>query len=153
MNTKTSDLSKVVTASAFEKAYIAFIEQADKNAKFGNSKGKQTPFGFSEKPSCDGAHFAASYGFGHASTTPYMHWWAVSIYYLPTNGNIVMGIEANRYPHLREMQIKPLRYEQIGNKKVSIAVFYSTNKSNVNYNELYDKFIDVCEEVMRLGLE
>ena len=29
MNTKTSDLSKVVTASAFEKAYTAFIEQAD----------------------------------------------------------------------------------------------------------------------------
>ena len=51
------------------------------------------------------------------------------------------------------MQIKPLRYEQIGKKKVSIAVFYSTNKSNVNYNELYDKFIDVCEEVKRLGLK
>ena len=153
MNTKTSDLSKVVTASAFEKAYTAFIEQADENAKSGKSNGKKIPFGFSERPYCDGAHFMAHYGQGAASATPYMNWWAVSIYYLPANGNIVMGIEANRYPHLREMQIKPLRYEQIGKKKVSIAVFYSTNKSNVNYNELYDKFIDTCEEVMRLGLE
>ena len=153
MNTITSDLSKVVTASAFEKAYTAFIEQADENAKSGKSNGKKIPFGFSERPYCDGAHFMAHYGQGAASATPYMNWWAVSIYYLPANGNIVMGIEANRYPHLREMQIKPLRYEQIGKKKVSIAVFYSTNKSNVNYNELYDKFIDVCEEVKRLGLK
>ena len=149
----TSDLSKVVTAPAFEKAYAAFIEQADKNAKSKLAQGSKVPLGFSEKPECDGAHFKAQYGHGAASVAPYMNWWVVSIYYLPTSGNIVMGIEADRYPHLKEMQIKPLRYAQVGNKKVSTAVFYSANKNTVNYSELYNKFIDVCEEVMRLGLK
>ena len=64
-----------------------------------------------------------------------------------------MGIEEDRYIHLEEMSIKPLRFEQIGNKKVNTAVFYSSNKSGVNYGELYEKFINVCEEVMRLGME
>ena len=86
-------------------------------------------------------------------TTPYMNWWVVSIYYLPENGNIIMGIEEDRYPHLKEIQIKPLRYDQIGNKKVNTAVFYATHKTYVNYGELYEKFLQVCEEVMRLGLK
>jgi 5-methylcytosine-specific restriction endonuclease McrBC GTP-binding regulatory subunit McrB len=61
-----------------------------------------------------------------------------------------MGIEEDRYPHLKEMSIKPLRYAQIGNKKVNTAVFYSTNKSSVDYGELHEKFISVCEEVIQI---
>lgn len=64
-----------------------------------------------------------------------------------------MGIEEDRYPHLKEIQIKLLRYDQIGNKKVNTAVFYATHKTYVNYGELYEKFLQVCEEVMRLGLK
>ena len=148
----TSELSQVVTATAFEKAYAAFIDQADKNASSGKAQGSKTPYGFSEKPECDGAHFKSQYGQGTPSAAPYMNWFVVSIYYLPNSGDIIMGIEEDRYSHLKEMSIKPLRYAQIGNKKVSTAVFYSTNKSSVDYGELHEKFISVCEEVMRLGL-
>ena len=66
-----------------------------------------------------------------------MNWWVVSIYYIIDSGNIVMGIEEDRYPHLKKMQTKPLRYEQIGNKKTNVAVFYSAAKDDVNYGELY----------------
>ena len=148
----TSELSQVVTATAFEKAYAAFIDQADKNASSGKAQGSKTPYGFSEKPECDGAHFKSQYGQGTPSAAPYMNWFVVSIYYQPNSGDIIMGIEEDRYSHLKEMSIKPLRYAQIGNKKVSTAVFYSTNKSSVDYGELYEKFISVCEEIMRLGV-
>lgn len=148
----TSELSQVVTAAVFEKAYAAFIDQADKNASSGKAQGSKTPYGFSEKPECDGASFKPQYGQGAASAAPYMNWWVVSIYYLPNSGNIIMGIEEDRYSHLKEMSIKPLRYDRIGNKKVNTAVFYSTNKSSVDYGELHEKFISVCEEVMRLGM-
>ena len=148
----TSELSQVVTATAFEKAYAAFIDQADKNASSGKTQGAKTPYGFSEKPKCGGELFKCQYGQGTPSAAPYMNWSVVSIYYLPNSGDIIMGIEEDRYSHLKEMSIKPLRYAQIGNKKVSTAVFYSTNKSSVDYGELYEKFISVCEEVMRLGL-
>lgn len=33
-----------------------------------------------------------------------MNWWVVSIYYLPDSGKIIMGIEEDRYPHLKGMQ-------------------------------------------------
>ena len=65
----------------------------------------------------------------------------------------MMGIEETRYPHLKEMQIKPLRYAQIGNKKVDVAIFYSATKSSINYSELREGLMNVCEEVMRLGLK
>jgi len=129
-----------------------FIKQANVNAISGKSAGGQTPFGFSGKPQCDGAEVCTHYGQGGASKTPYLNWWVVSIYYIPNNGNITLGIEENRYPHLKEMAIKPLRYIQIGNKKEQIAVFYSTTKESVNYVELYECFLNVCEEIMRLGL-
>lgn len=149
----TSELSKTVSAAAFERAYKAFMEQAEKNAISGKAQGSKVPFGFSEKPECDGAHFKPQYGQGAPSAAPYMNWWVVSIYYLPKSGNILMGIEEDRYPHLKEIQIKPLRYDQIGNKKVNTAVFYAAHKTYVNYGELYEKFLQVCEEVMRLGLK
>lgn len=119
-----SQLSQRVTAKAFENAYARFIEQADRNAETKKAQGSKIPYGFSEKPECDGAYFKAQYGQGAPSAAPYMNWWVVSIYYLPTNGNIIMGIEEDRYPHLKEMSIEPLRYDQVGNKKVSTAVFF-----------------------------
>lgn len=149
----TSELSQVVNAVAFEKAYRAFIEQADKNAVSKKAQGVKIPFGFSEKPECDGAHFNPHYGQGAASVCPYMNWWVVSIYYLPASGNIIMGIEEDRYPHLKEMNIKPSRLAQVGNKKVQTAVFYEATKDTVDYGALHESFISVCEEVIRLGLK
>lgn len=152
IGTHTSELSQIVTAPKFEKAYRFFIEQADKNAVSKKAQGSKIPYGFSKKPVCEGGGFKPQYGQGAASATPYMNWSAVSIYYMPNTGQIMMGIEEDRYPHLGEMTIKPIRYAQIGNKKVSIAVFYETIKEKVNYEELYENFINVCEEVMRLEL-
>ncbi len=149
----TSELSKVLDRDTFERTYRSFLEQADANVVSGNGNGGQTPKGFDKKPNCDGADVSTHYGMGNASKTPYLNWWVVSIYYLPDSGNIVMGIEEDRYPHLKEMKIEPLRYTKIGNKKVDTAVFYSSSKSNLNYAELHEKFLCVCEEVMRLGLK
>ena len=152
MNNHTSELNKIFDLSAFEKSFSAFIKQADANAVSGKGVGGQTPFGFSEKPKCDGADVSTHFGQGGASKTPYMNWWVVSIYYCPENGNIDLGIEENRYSHLKEMQVKPVRYIKPGNKKVNVAVFYSTNISGLDYSKLYECFLNVCEEVMRLGL-
>ena len=148
----TSELSVVLDENTFIKSFEAFIQQADDNAVSGKGIGGQTPFGFSGKPKCDGADVSTHYGQGGASKTPYMNWWVVSVYYIPSTGNIAMGIEENRYPHLKEMAIRPLRYAQIGNKKERIALFYATTKARIDYAELYEKFLVVCEEVMRLGL-
>ena len=147
-----SELSRVVTVEAFENAFKHFIEQADQNAKTKKAQGTKVPYGFLEKPECDGAQFGVTYGQGAASASPYMNWWVVSIYYLPKSGNIILGIEEDRYFHLKRMNIKPFRFSQIGNKKDKVAIFYSKPKRNVNYRELYEKFLQVCEEVMRLGL-
>ena len=147
-----SELSKVMTKEAFEKAFSQFIKQADENAISGKSKGGKSPAGFPVIPHCDGANITVHYGQGNATKTPYMCWHVVSIYYLPDNGNITMGIEETRYVHLNKMQIKPLRYEYIGNKKDQIAVFYSTAKSSINYADLYENFLNVCEEVIHWGL-
>ena len=148
----TSELSRIVTPEAFEDAFKHFIEQADKNAKTKKAQGTKVPYGFSEKPKCDGAQYGVRYGQGAPSASPYMNWWVVSIYYLPKSGDIILGIEEDRYHSLKKMEISPLRYTQIGNKKNRVAVFYSSPKIYVNYRELYEKFIQVCEEVMRLGL-
>lgn len=148
----TSELSRMVSPKAFENAYTHFIEQADRNAESKRAQGSKTPYGFSERPKCDSAEFIQHFGQGTPSATPYMNWWVVSIYYITSTDNIMVGIEEDRYPRLKEMLIKPIRYEQIGNKKNKVAVYYSTTKDNVSFNELYEYFINVCEEVMRLGL-
>jgi len=147
-----SELSQILDTTTFERTFSAFINQADQNAETKKSKGGQTPFGFNKKPKCDSADLSTHYGQGAASKTPYLNWWVVSIYYLTDSGNIIMGIEEDRYPHLKEMSIKPARYMQIGNKKVDVAVFYSTTRECLNYEELHKAFIEVAEEVMRLGL-
>lgn len=150
VNKYNSELRQFVTAELFEKAYRSFIEQADKNAISKKSQGTKKPLGFVVRNIFDGGNFSQHFGQGAASATPYMNWWVVSIYYIPDTGNIVMGIETERYSHLNKM--KPLRIEQIGKKKTNVAVFYSTSKENVNYYELYEKFIAVAEEVINLGL-
>ena len=63
-----------------------------------------------------------------------------------------MGIGEDRYPRLKEMSIKSLRYDKIGNKKVNTAVFYSATENSVNYSDFYECFIWGCTEVMKLGL-
>ena len=74
-------------------------------------------------------------------------WIGGAIYYLSNNENIITGIEENRYPYLKELTINSLRYDQIENKKVNIAVFYLATKYSVNYRDLYDCFMSVCNEI------
>ena len=145
-----SELRRHVTADKFEKAFREFIEQADKNVISKKSQGSKKPLGYESGNIFDGGNLSQHFGQGAASKTPYLNWWVVSIYYLTDSGNIIIGIEADRYPHLHKM--KPLRNELIGNKKVNVAVFYSVSKNSVNYNSLYDKFIEISEVVMKLGL-
>ena len=149
---QTSELRKNVTAELFEKAYLKFVEQANKNAVTGKAMGGKTPFGFSEKNKFDGADFLQQFGQGAASKSPYMNWWTVSIYYTVETGSIILGIEENRYPALNSIKIKPLTFKRIGNKNEDIAVFYEATKETVNYTELHECFLNVCEEVIRLGL-
>lgn len=151
-NSHTSELSKIVTQQVFEQAYEKFMEQAGKNALSKKSNGSKTPYGFSSVPECDGAGFLQHFGQGAPSATPYMNWWVVSVYYLIDNGDIVLGIEEGRYPYLNDMQMKPTCFEKVGKRKNRIAVYYSTKKENLDYENLYEKFISICEEVMRLGV-
>lgn len=145
-----SEIRQKFDISAFENAFEAFLEQADKNAISKKAEGGQVPFGFNEKINCDGANIATHYGQGGASTTPFLNWGVVSIYYTPENGNIDLGIESDRFPSMTQMKIEPLQYSQIGNKKVDVAIFYSTSKTNIDFKMLYDKFLNVCEEVIRI---
>ena len=147
---RISELRKNVTAEKFRIAYSAFMEQADKNSVSRKGQGSRTPFGFEGNREFDGANLSQHFGQGAASSTPYINWWVVSIYYLPDTGKIIMGIEEDRYPYLGKMN--PDRYTYIGNKATRVAVFYSASKKDVDFFDLYGKFIDVAEEVMELGL-
>lgn len=146
-----SELRKNVTASIFEKAFRAFLQQAKKNAVSKKSQGSQIPYGFSGKATFDGADFHQHFGQGNASKTPYMNWWAVSIYYLVDTGRILLGIEKERYPHLSKME--PKKIVPFANKKTNVAVFYETAEDELDYNQLYLHFIDTAEEMMELGLK
>lgn len=146
----TSELRSNVTASVFEMAFVKFMEQAKKNAASKKSQGSQIPHGFSGKATFDGADFHQNFGQGNASKTPYMNWWAVSIYYLVESGRIILGIEKDRYPHLNKMN--PCKVVPFVNKKKDVAVFYETTTGNLDYDQLYHRFIETAEEVMELGL-
>lgn len=145
-----SALRRAVTVEKFKAAYTNFMIQADRNAVSLKGNGSRTPYGFETNRDFDGARISQHFGQGAASMTPYLNWWVVSIYYITSTRMIVMGIEEDRYPHINKM--KPLRYERIGNKNTRVAVFYSTPKANINWEELQAAFIRVSEEVMRLGL-
>ena len=112
---KTSELRKYITAELFKKAYLEFMEQADKNSITGKAEGGKTPYGFLEKNNFDGADFLRQFGHGAASKAPHMNWWVVSIYYTVETGSIILGIEENRYPALNSIKIKPLTFKRIGN--------------------------------------
>lgn len=149
-----SELSRILDLKRFEEVFKDFLKHADENAVSGRGRGGHIPYGFSKKPMCDGGDLSTHYGQGGASKSPYLNWWVVSIYYLPVSGNIVVGIEADRkYPYLKSMTIKPIRYSIIGNRSEDTAIFYSTTKSDIDYEKLYEAFLNVCEEVMRLGLQ
>lgn len=144
-----SKLRQGVSAEKFELIFKEFIRQADENAKTGKSFGGKKPKYLSNYY-FDGAELCCHYGQGAASKTPYLNWWSLSIYYIPENGRIIMGIENNRYPHLNKM--KPISHRFVGNKKDKVAVFYEATKDAIDYKELYDNFIDVAEQIMRLGV-
>ncbi len=158
MNNNQSELRRVITAERFEMAYKLFMEQADKNAISKKSNGEKLPYGVTKEDDdrikeIDGWRrfgVAQHYGQGAASKTPYLNWFVVSIYYLPDTGNIVMGIERNRYPKLNQM--KPIRFAQLGNKKTDVAVFYESSKNDIDFGALYEEFIKISEEVMKLGI-
>lgn len=153
---KTSELRRQMTAELFEKAYRIFIDQADKNAISKKSHGERLPYGITKEDNekikrVDGGGrfgMAQHYGQGAASKTPYINWFVVSVYYLPDTKNIVIGIERERYPKLNQM--KPNRYSELGNRNTDVAIFYETRRDSLDYAKLYDRFIEVSEEVMRL---
>ena len=151
-NSHISELRTIVTQQVFEQVYEKFMEQAEKNALAKKSNGSRTPYGFFSVPKCDGADFLQHFGQGASSVTPYMNWWVVSVYYVVNCRDIMIGIEEGRYPFFDDMRMKPMRFERVGKRKNRIAVYYSTNKETVNYESLYEGFITICEEVMRLGL-
>ena len=148
----TSELYRIFTKDLFRKAYIDFIEQADKNAISKLAQGSKSipgihyPYG----NTISGADVIRHFGQGAASNTPYINWWVVSVYYVVDQKKIVVGIEKNRYPHLVKM--KPVRFEALGNRKTEVAIFYETSLADVDYDKLYESFITVAEEVMSLGL-
>ena len=152
--TLENELSKIVTYEKFEIAYAKFLEQADRNAITQKSEGSKIPYGFafeSKKNFICGGGFSQHFGQGAASKTPYISWHVVSIYYVVECRKIVLGIEESRYSHLKDMQ--PIKTEAIGKKDRYIAVFYECTKDAIDYETLYNKFIDVSTQVMDLGLK
>lgn len=147
-----SELQRVLTRDVFEKAYRAFLEQADKNAISKKANGGSIPYGISKEEAdlikeADGNgifRLSQSFGQGAASLTPYINWHVVSIYYIPAEERIVMGIERTRYNGLKYMN--PLRYTKIASKKDDVAVFFESKKAMLDYDVLYKKFINVCNE-------
>ncbi len=150
INIHNSELMELVSLEKFQVAYNKFLEQADENAVSGKSKGKKLPYGL-EYGKIDKKNFTQHFGQGAATKTPYMNWHVVSIYYIPDEGRILIGIEKDRYRHVNKMS--RIRAEQIGNKKTDVAIFYETTKSKLDYKELYDEFIKVCGKVMELGVD
>ncbi|MCR5742290.1 MAG: hypothetical protein K6F92_00975 [Lachnospiraceae bacterium] len=150
-NGQVSEFRNLLTQQIFKNAYASFIEQADKNYISGKGSGSRTPAGFSVRPEYYGKRLSQHFGQGAASRTPYMNWWVLSIYYLPDDGRIIMGVEEGRYSRLADMQ--PKRYEYIGSKKIKVAVFYETTKADLNYDELYEAFVNTAEDIVEYGLE
>lgn len=144
-----SELRRILSPERFEKAFSAFMVQAEKNAISKKSQGSRYPEGFENNKKVDGCNFSQHFGQGAASKTPYLNWHVVSIYYLVDVSKIIVGIEVDRYPRINQM--KPLRISQMGNRKTGVAVFFETSKANLNYTDLYNRFLATSDEVIRLG--
>lgn len=146
----TSEISQIFKdPKVFENMYSHFLEQADKNNISGKANGGKTPYGLADNK-CDNADLTTHFGQGGAGTTPYLNWHVVSLYYIVDESRILMGIEKDRYKFIKQMS--PLRYEKFKNRKTEMAVFYETMREKIDYTELCEKFIEVSEQVMRLGL-
>ena len=144
-----NELSKKVSQEKFELIFKEFMAQADENAKTGKSNGTKKSR-YLDNNEFNGAKFKCNYGHGAATKTPHINWWVLSVYYIPYNGRIIMGIEDHRYPYLNKMN--PISHKSIENKKDTVAVFYETTKDNVNYKKLYEAFINIVEQITILGV-
>ena len=152
MQYKDGNLKNIVTFERFEVAYKNFLNQAEENAITKKAKGSRTPYGFAvEDNIIDGGYFTQHFGQGKASRTPYINWHVVSVYYVVDEARIVIGIEEARYSHLKDMN--PIKTVAIGKKDKYVAIFYECNKSDIDYNELYEKFIALSAQVLKLGLK
>lgn len=145
----TSELRRILSKEKFVAAFRYFLQQVDENAKTGKAEGSQTLYGLSTSR-VNGSDLTQHFGQCNVSETPYMKWHVVSIYYVVKEHRIVLGIEKDRYQHSSEM--RSLKDKKIGNRKLAIAVFYEIDFESIDYDDLYEKFITVSEEVMRLGL-
>ena len=152
-----SELQSVLTYDCFCRAFESFIKQADENAISGKGRGSKKPEGISYflkdrsgKLLVDGGALGQQFGQGAASKSPYFNWHVLSIYYIPSEKRIVLGIEANRYHSLEKL--RPYTLRELPGKNVKIAVFYECRKPDTDYQTLYQKFIALSEEIMRIGL-
>ena len=133
----------------FREALDNFLKQADENRITLKSNGKKVI----ETPECDlGTH----YGQGNASRAPYLNKYVVSIYYITAENGIVIGIAKkfldDPHLHLSQMKISKIEDKLLGTsaKDKSVAVYYETSRELLNYDELYDKFMSLCDEVHRV---
>lgn len=152
-----SELRKVLDYECFCKAFKSFIMQADENVISQKSTGSRKPFGLqsdnrdkSGKIIIDGGALGQQYGQGTASKTPYFNWHVVSIYYVPTQQRILLGIETEKYPFLERLQ--PYKIVKISGRKLKIAVFEEYNKAEIDYQKMLKDFVDLCERIMQIGL-
>lgn len=133
----------------FKEALDKFLKQADENKISTKSNGKK----IIEIPECD---LRTHYGQGSASQAPYLNWAVVSIYYITAENKIILGIPKKFLDdpthHLSQMQISKIGNKLLGANAADkyIAVYYETSRELLDYDELYDKFLSICEEVHRV---
>ncbi len=133
----------------FKQAFDNFLKQADQNKISKKAEGKETipELGLLRR----------NFGQGNASRAPYMNWYVVSIYYLTDKNEIIIGIAKNFLDdpsrHLDNMNFSKLGEELLGtnSEDKTVAVYYKTSRELLNYDELYKKFVDLCDEVQRVG--
>ena len=153
LHNNPSELRTFLTKELFIKTYAQFVEQANKNAVSKKANGPRIPLTMSfanGNNTLDGGNLSQHFGQGVASSTPYINWWVVSIYYIVNDSKVIVGIEEDRYPHLDKM--RSLKSERIGNKKSNVAIFYESSSEDIDFAEFYNTFIGVCEEVISIGL-
>lgn len=154
-----SELSMVLPFEKFKIAFEKFLEQSEKNiASDGKSHGMRKPFGvspinnqsFGGKLCVDGCALGQQYGYGRQSDAPYFNWHVVSIYYVVSEQKIKLGIEKSRYRYLDKLS--NFSYESFKNRKTPVAVFYSNDRASIDYQILYEKFMELSAKVLSIGL-